>query len=107
MSTAKVHHMIPDSVSADPKHYQVEFENERVRVVRVRYGPHEKSAMHSHPELVGVFLTDAHNRFTYPDGTTEEIHAKRGDILPHEAFSHLPENISDQPLELVLVELKR
>ena len=107
MSTAKVHHMIPDSVAADPKHYKVEFENERVRVVRLRYGPHEKSVMHSHPELVAVFLTDAHNRFTYPDGKTEEIHLKRGDTMQHEAFEHMPENIGDQPFEAVLVELKK
>jgi quercetin dioxygenase-like cupin family protein len=99
--------MITDSVSADPKHYKVEFENERVRVVRAHYGPREKSVMHSHPELVCTFLTDANFRFTYPDGKSEEINAKAGDILPHEAFEHLPENVSDRPFEAILVELKK
>ena len=28
-----------DPVKVDPKHYKVEFENERVRVLRVSYGP--------------------------------------------------------------------
>ena len=107
MATAKVHPMITDSVTADPKHYKVEFENERVRVVRARYGPREKSVMHSHPELVCTFLTDSHFRFTYPDGKSEEINAKAGDILPHEAFEHLPENVSDRPFEAILVELKK
>ena len=42
MSTA------PKPVSADPvhvdsKHYTVEAENDRVRVLRVKYGPREKS----------------------------------------------------------------
>jgi hypothetical protein len=107
MATAKVHPMIPDSVTADPKHYKVEFENDRVRVVRARYGPREKSVMHSHPELVCTFLTDCHFKFTYPDGKTEDINAKAGDILPHDAFEHLPENISDKSFEAILVELKR
>jgi quercetin dioxygenase-like cupin family protein len=107
MVTARAHPFVPDSVAADPKHYKVEFENERVRVLRIHYGPHEKSVMHSHPEVIGVFLTDGHFRFTYADGTTEDIKAKAGDIFPHTEFEHLPENLSDSPFEAVLVELKR
>ncbi|MGA8149381.1 MAG: hypothetical protein WB952_00270, partial [Terriglobales bacterium] len=53
-----------DPVKVDPKHYKVEFENDRVRVVRIKYKPGEKSVMHSHPESVAVFLTDAHSKFT-------------------------------------------
>ena len=34
-----------DPVTVDPKHYTVELENEKVRVVRIKYGPHEKSVM--------------------------------------------------------------
>jgi quercetin dioxygenase-like cupin family protein len=107
MATAKIHPLVPDSVTADPEHYKVEFENEDVRVVRISYGPHEKSVMHSHPQLVAVFLTDAHFRFTYPDGSSEEIQAKAGDIMPHEAFEHLPESLSDVRFDAIAVELKR
>jgi hypothetical protein len=53
-----------DPVHVDPKHYTVELENDQVRVVRVRYGPHEKSETDGHPALVGVMLTDAQIRFT-------------------------------------------
>jgi len=38
-----------DAVKADAKHYTVAFENDQVRVLKVHYGPGEKSAMHSHP----------------------------------------------------------
>lgn len=38
-----------DPVKVDPKHYKVQFENDRVRVLRITYGPHEKSVMHDHP----------------------------------------------------------
>jgi quercetin dioxygenase-like cupin family protein len=95
-----------DPVKVDPKHYKVEFENERVRVVRISYRPGEKSVMHSHPESVGVFLTDAQAKFTYPDGTSEDITAKSGQVLHMDAFTHLPESTSNKLFELIQVELK-
>lgn len=96
----------PDPVEVDPKHYKVELENDRVRVLRIKYGPGEKSVMHGHPALVGVFLTNGHSRFTYPDGRVEDIQMKAGDVMAFEAFTHLPENLSDQPLEVIAIELK-
>jgi len=96
-----------DPVRVDPRHYKVEFENERVRVVRIKYGPGEKSVMHSHPESIAVFLTDAHAKFTYPDGRTEDINASAGTVQHMEAFSHLPESLSNTPFEVIQVELKR
>jgi quercetin dioxygenase-like cupin family protein len=105
MSTA------PKPVSADPvhvdsKHYTVEAENDRVRVLRVKYGPREKSVMHGHPSVVAVFLTSNNGRFTFPDGRTEERSWKAGESMVMPAEEHLPENLSDNPLEVVLVELK-
>ena len=96
-----------DPVVVDSKHYTVEMEDERVRVLRINYGPGEKSVMHGHPASVAICLADAHVRFTMPDGTTEEMHAKAGEVLPTPAGDHLPENIGTRPFEIVLVELKR
>jgi len=96
-----------DPVKVDPKHYKVEFENERVRVVRIKYGPSEKSVMHSHPESVAVFLTDARAKFTYPDGRSEDIDAKAGTVQHMDAFTHLPENKTKKRFEVIQVELKR
>jgi quercetin dioxygenase-like cupin family protein len=95
-----------DPVKVDPKHYTVEFENDRVRVLRIKYQPGEKSEMHSHPESIGVFLTDAHAKFTYPDGRTEDINATAGSVLHLDAFTHLPESTSKKPFEVIQVELK-
>jgi len=95
-----------DPVKVDSKHYTVELENEKVRVLRIKYGPREKSEMHRHPALVAIMITDCHARFTYPDGKTEEIVAKAGDVRPFPAFEHLPENLSDKPFEVIGVELK-
>jgi len=95
-----------DPVKVDAKHYQVVFENDQVRVLRITYGPGEKSVMHDHPASVAVFLTDANSKFTFPDGKTEETHAKAGESIWIPAGKHLPESLSDKPFELILVELK-
>jgi quercetin dioxygenase-like cupin family protein len=67
-----------DAAKVDPKHDKVEVENDQVRVFRITYGPHEKSVMHSHPEGMVIFLTDAKGKFTFPDGTTQENSWKAG-----------------------------
>ena len=95
-----------DPVKVDPKHYQVLFENDRVRVLKIHYGPHEKSVMHWHPDSVVTFLADEHAKFTFPDGTSQETSAKAGTTLWTPAATHLPENLGDTPLDGVLVELK-
>lgn len=95
-----------DPVKVDAKHYKVEFENARVRVLRVHYGAHEKSVMHRHPNSVAIFLTDANGKFTFPNGKTQDFNAKAGETQSTPGGLHLPENTSDQPFELILVELK-
>jgi quercetin dioxygenase-like cupin family protein len=79
----------------------VEIENAWVRVLRVKQGPHQKAAALQHPESVAVYLTDVHQSV---DGV-ETVH-KAGDVAWLEATRHAEENLSDQPLEYVLVELK-
>jgi hypothetical protein len=103
-------HVVPftgiDPVIADAKHYRVQFETDRVRVLRVNYGPHEKSLLHGHPPGVAIYLTDAHLRFTYRDGRTEEGHVKAGAAVPTALEEHIPENLGDMPVEIILIELK-
>ena len=96
-----------DPVKVDSQHYKVEFENAHVRVLRIKYGPHEKSVMHRHPNAVAIFVTDVNGKFTFPNGTTQDINSKAGETQWTPAGLHLPENTSDQPFEVILVELKR
>jgi quercetin dioxygenase-like cupin family protein len=95
-----------DAVKVDPKHYTVVSENDQVRILKVHYGPHEKSVMHSHPNTVAVFLTDAKGTFTFPDGKKQDFAVKAGDSQYSPAASHLPENTGDKEMELIVVELK-
>jgi quercetin dioxygenase-like cupin family protein len=95
-----------DAVKVDAKHYKVEFENDQVRVLRITYGPHEKSAMHSHPASVVVFLNDAHAKFTMPGGKTKDVVVKAGTVQWSEPTTHLPENLDNKGFEVIQVELK-
>ena len=95
-----------DATKVDAKHYKVEFENDQVRILRIRYGPKEKSVMHEHPGAVAVFLTDGNIKFTLPDGKTRDDTVKAGTSRFTPAGKHLPENMGDKPFELILVELK-
>lgn len=95
-----------DPVKVDAKHYTVEFENSEVRVLRIKVGPKEKSVMHKHPNAVAIFLTDVNGKFSFPDGTSQDVTSKAGEARWTPAITHLPENTSDQPFEVILVELK-
>jgi len=95
-----------DAVKVDSKHYTVEFENDQVRVLRIKYGPGEKSVMHQHPNAVAIFMTDSNAKFSFPTGEPQTTPSKAGEVRWTPAVTHLPENIGDKPFEVILVELK-
>ena len=95
-----------DAVKVDPKHYSVVSENDQVRILKVHYGPHEKSVMHSHPNTVAVFLTDAKGTFTFPDGKKQDFSVKAGQSQYSAAGVHLPENTGDAGMDVIVIELK-
>ena len=95
-----------DPLKVDSMHYKLEFENEQVRVLRVKVGPHEKTTMHGHPASVVIFLNDGRVKFSYPDGKTQEAQAKAGQVQWDNAVKHAGENLGDKPVEVIVVELK-
>jgi hypothetical protein len=83
-----------DPVAVDSRHYNMEFENDQVRVLRVRFGPYEKGVMHEHIlDRVVVYLTD-------------QASTKAGTVRMAGAATHTEENAGDEPAELIAVELK-
>jgi quercetin dioxygenase-like cupin family protein len=95
-----------DPVKVDPRHYKVVFENSQVRVLRIHYGPHETSVMHSHPDGVVTYLSDGHMRFQLPGGKTVDSSGKAGTSIWAPGGPHKPTNVGNQPFDAVLVELK-
>jgi len=96
-----------DPLRVDPKDCKLEFENSQVRVIRVRIPPRGGAPMHEHLLNYGVvFLTDQNVRETSPGGKAEVARHKAGEFAWSGPSRHKLENLSDKPLEMVLVELK-
>ena len=107
VQTALADQHIPDAVTADPEHYTVEFENDTIRILRIKYGPGETSSMHSHDANCAVFLKDGEMRMELPDGSSSIASANAtGTVNCTDAEAHLPTNVGDTAVELVLIEMK-
>ena len=95
-----------DPTKVEPKHYKLDFENDRVQVVAVHYGPHEKSAMHEHPGGVVVVITGGHLKFTDENGKVKDVFAKPGEARWFGPFKHTVENVGDTAYNAVYVGVK-
>lgn len=95
-----------DPTRVEPKHYKLDFENDRVQVLSVHYGPHEKSVFHDHPGGVVVSLTEAHLRFTDETGKTREVFSKAGEVRWYPPFKHRVENLGDTTYDGVYIGVK-
>lgn len=96
-----------DPVKIDARHYRVEFENDQVRVIHARFGPHESTPLHEHTlNRVTVFLTNSKIRVTGADGKVTMTERKAGDAVWSTPATHQEENLSDRPFEVIAVEIK-
>jgi quercetin dioxygenase-like cupin family protein len=95
-----------DAVRVNPKIVSVEYENESIRVLRVKFAAHDRLEMHSHPSLVVVALTPNSRRIFQPDGTKKDAQASAGDVTWREPGIHAVENLGDA-FENIEIEFKR
>lgn len=96
-----------DPVKVDPKDYKVEFENDQVRVMRVKFGAHKGAPLHEHQlNRVVVYLTDQNTRLTTPDGKVDTTSHKAGEYSWGGPTKHVEENLLDSPFEAIVVEFK-
>jgi len=96
-----------DPVKVSPKVYKVEFENDKVRVVRAKFAAHQTVPQHEHVlNRVVVFLTDQHSKLTSPDGKTEESQHQPGQVNWGGPAKHIEENLLDKPIDVIVVEFK-
>jgi hypothetical protein len=95
-----------DALKLDGKHYTLEFENDQVRVLRMKLGAHQATPPLEHPRnTVAIFLTDEAARTTDGSGVVASVTHKAGEAIWQIPVTQKIENVSDQPLEMVLVEL--
>ena len=83
-----------DPVKVDPKHYKVEFENEFVRVLRIHFGPNEKSPEHEHKLNRVVFYLN------------DQTGGKMDETKMSAAATHTEENAAATPADRIAVEIK-
>lgn len=96
-----------DSVTVDPVHHQVLFENDQVRVVRWFVAAGDSTLHHSHPNNLNICLTDYKGKVTDPHGKVSEVQAKAGTVTWRQAGSHAVENLTSHPMEGIIVEPKQ
>jgi quercetin dioxygenase-like cupin family protein len=96
-----------DHAKVDPEHVKIVSENQQVHVLRYRYGPHTKSAQHSHPNnTVDVALTKGKVRLISPDGTSVVHDVEAGTVNINPASTHIVENLGDTVFEGLSIEPK-
>ena len=106
LSACAVPALAQDPVKVDPDHYKVAINNASVRVLKVHYGPHEKSKMHWHPNGIAIPQTNGKVIFWLPGGKHTDVDMVAGQAIWAPAGRHLPENASDSDMDVILVELK-
>ncbi|MGZ5021148.1 MAG: hypothetical protein ACXWFY_01075 [Chthoniobacterales bacterium] len=88
------------------KTIRVRFENDHVRVLEAVLPPGSKEQVHSHPAYVIYVLAGGPYRNYAADGKITEGTFQTGDVIYRDPLTHAAENIGDQPMHLILVELK-
>jgi hypothetical protein len=93
---------LQDAVTADSRHYSVEFENDIVRVLRVRLPAGDSTPAHMHSAYCAIELTDS--SLKEGNGPTTESKAKQ--VFCGDATSHAPKNVGPALAESIVVEFK-
>jgi hypothetical protein len=96
-----------DPLRVDPKDFTLVFENSQVRVLRLKLGPKQSVPMHEYSlDHLVVCITDQNVRMTSPEGKAEVVQHKVGDFKWSGPSKQKVDNLTDKPIETVIVELK-
>ena len=105
-STGSARRIGADPVAADPDQWKIEVDNDAVRALRYQGAPHGKGITHGHPDHVVVFLTNAKTLVRLPNEKSQYSVRHRGEVVNVSAGEHTPENLLDEPVEVIVVERK-
>jgi len=96
-----------DPVKQAPQMYRVVFENDQVRVLHAKIVAPQTTPMHEHAlNRVVAYLTDEKIRVTTPDGKTQIVERKAGEVGFSGPATHREENLNSTPFEVIAVELR-
>ena len=97
---------LPDAIKGAPHVYKLVMENDKVRVLDVRWKPDDKASMHTHPDHVVHVLTDTQLKLATPDGKSQEFSLKAGQSLWIGAGPHEATYLGMTEAHLLVVEVK-
>ena len=95
-----------DALAADPKHYKIELDNDRIRVLRLTLKGDETVPVHDDQDALFVCVKECHIRLTRPGGRPQDIHMPAGESRWIYADTRSEKNLSNQPLEMLVIETK-
>jgi hypothetical protein len=100
-----------DALEADPKHYKLELENDRMRVLRLTLKADEVASVHDDRDALIVCIAAGsdkacHLRLTRPGGRGQDIHMQAGESRWIYADTRSEKNIGPQLLEMLVIEPK-
>lgn len=95
-----------DPAVTNPEHYQVVFENERVRVLEYTDKPGDRTTRHAHPDSVLVVLSSFRRRMYAADDSAHDLELTAGKVGWLAAQQHAGHNIGDTDSHALFIELK-
>lgn len=97
-----------DPLKVAPKSYHLEFENDQVRVIRVKMPAHSGVPEHEHLlNRVVVNLSDQDTKMTSADGKVTMAKHKAGEASFGVPVTHKEDNQQDVPFEAIMIEIKK
>ena len=93
-----------DAVQTDPKHFKIEYQDVKTRVVREVLPPGETAPMHSHPERITVAIHGGKLRITDENGKSQIVEVKTGDASHLDPQTHTVTNLGNTVFEEVSTE---
>ena len=93
-----------DIAKVAPGNVKVVMDNDKTRVLDVRFKAGEKLPVHSHPEHIVYAFSDGRIKTTLGDGKATETEFKAGQALWSDKVTHANEALTD--VHLLVIEIK-
>jgi quercetin dioxygenase-like cupin family protein len=98
--------MSEDAIKVASHVYRVVFENAKIRVLEAKLRKGQKTAMHKHPSNFVFVLESGQMEFASPDGKTQKVQMKEGDVMWFDEQEHASQNVGTKTARVLIVEMK-
>lgn len=93
-------------LQVDSAHFRLEYEDDRVRVLRFRLAPGEKSPLHEHNTRISVVVSGSRLQIEDTEGASHIITVNSGQAERQIAIRHSVENVGETVYEELTTEFK-